>query len=255
MTDTNPVGAGGAGPLPTGDTLVVAASAPPGDAGVSSPAAPLPSGDNLQYTLTVQQAREWILAAHRKVPSERSMQRYAAEGLIAALKINTVVDGKPRTEWLYNEASLQTWLATQPIIETASAPTGDRPDSSGIAAPATPTPPDAATVAPPAALDDLAEPVGERRTLASVLIENSRLVAEVAGKDAIIAELKDEQMFLREEVRDKRTLNEYMKQIASEMLATFKSIAIETGSRGRQERDAAPMDVEIIAPGKGERRV
>ena len=66
----------------------------------------------------------------------------------------------------------------------------------------------------------------ERRSLAEVLIENARLVAQVEGKDAIITELKENSSFLREEVREARRTRDDVKNIAERMLDTLKTMAI-----------------------------
>jgi hypothetical protein len=72
----------------------------------------------------------------------------------------------------------------------------------------------------------VATPVGETRTIAEVLIENARLLAQVEGRDAMIAELKEDRTFLREEVREGRKTRDDVKNIAERMLDTLKTIAI-----------------------------
>jgi hypothetical protein len=71
----------------------------------------------------------------------------------------------------------------------------------------------------------MATPEGERRTIAEVLIENARLLAQVEGKDAIIVELKEDRTFLREEVREGRRSRDDVKGIAERMLDTLKTMA------------------------------
>ncbi len=69
-------------------------------------------------------------------------------------------------------------------------------------------------------------PTGETRTLAEILIENARLLAQVEGRDAIIAELKEDRSFLREEVREGRRTRDDVKNIAERMLDTLKTMAV-----------------------------
>ena len=71
----------------------------------------------------------------------------------------------------------------------------------------------------------MATPKGETRTIAEVLIENARLLAQVEGKDAIINELKEDRTFLREEVREGRRTRDDVKNIAERMLDTLKTMA------------------------------
>jgi hypothetical protein len=179
--------------------------------------------DDLEYTLTVGQALEQIAAARRKTPSGRSIQRYCDEGRLAAKKIRTIFG----SEWLINETSLARFIESEPIV------TGDAIDSD-IRASASPAPQpinlqtldtidsgdaSVATRAP------MATPEGERRTIAEVLIENARLLAQVEGKDAIIIELKEDRTFLREEVREGRRTRDDVKNIAERMLDTLKTMA------------------------------
>ena len=87
----------------------------------------------------------------------------------------------------------------------------------------------------------MAAPEGERRSIAEVLIENARLVAQVEVKDAIIEELKEDRSFLREEVRHARTTRDDVKNIAERMLDTLKTMAI-----GRLA--SAPLRDEALRP-------
>ena len=80
-----------------------------GDASVATITA---LADDLQYTLTVGQVLERFVAARRKVPSERSVQRYCIDGQLAAQKIRTTYG----SEWLINETSLEKLIEAQPEI-------------------------------------------------------------------------------------------------------------------------------------------
>jgi hypothetical protein len=182
--------------------------------------------NDLSYTLTVGQALEHFAVARRKPPSQRSIQRYCIEGRLAAQKIRTSYGA----EWLINEESLAQLIEAEPVV-------------SGVAGDA--NAPDLATTATPhltEALNDgsdravisvagdavapLATPEGERRTIADVLVENARLLAEVEGRDAIIEELKEDRNFLREEVREARRTRDDVKNIAERMLDTLKTMAL-----------------------------
>jgi hypothetical protein len=211
-------------PAPSGTSAATLFSSANSDAGDATVAA---LADDLEYTLTVSQAVERMTAAGRKAPSERSIQRYCIEGRLAAQKIRTVFG----SEWLINELSLTKLIESEPIV------TGDAgvATSSDIAASATPN----ATLSnsdradTPASGDagvadqtEMATPKGEKRTVAEVLIENARLLAQVEGRDAIIAELKEDRIFLREEVREGRRTRDDVKNIAERMLDTLKTMAI-----------------------------
>lgn len=183
------------------------------------------AGD-LEYTLTVGQALERFLAASRKAPSGRTIQRYCDEGRVEAKKIRTVFG----SEWLINEISLARLIGSEPIVagDTGVANSADMPPL------ASPTPLKATSsradtddigVAGDAMRSTVTPPVGERRTLADVLIENARLLAQVEGRDAIIAELKEDRSFLREEVREGRRTRDDVKNIAERMLDTLRSMA------------------------------
>ena len=196
------------------------------DNGVASDAAITALADDLEYTLTVGQALERIAAARRKTPSGRSIQRYCDEGHLAAKKIRTIFG----SEWLINETSLAKFIEAEPIV------TGDASDATGsdMTTSASPTPqplriqePDTIDngVASDAMRPPMATPKGETRTIAEVLIENARLLAQVEGKDAIINELKEDRTFLREEVREGRRTRDDVKNIAERMLDTLKTMA------------------------------
>ena len=91
----------------------------------------------------------------------------------------------------------------------------------------------------------MAAPVGERRTLADVLIENARLVAQVEGKGAIIDELKEDRNFLREEVREARKTRDDVKNISERMLDTLKTMVIGRLAASSQS-SAEPVRAEFV---------
>ncbi len=204
--------------------------------------------DDLEYTLTVGQALERFLAASRKAPSERTIQRYCIEDRLAAKKIRTVFG----SEWLINETSLARLIESEPIV-SGDANVANRSDT---ATPASPTPPkrtyseadtDVIGVAGDAMRPTMATPVGERRTLAEVLIENARLLAQVEGRDAIIVELKEDRSFLREEVREGRRTRDDVKEIAERMLDTLRSMAIGR-SIAASNPSYDPIRADVIVP-------
>ena len=93
----------------------------------------------------------------------------------------------------------------------------------------------ASSVASDASVARFAEvaPIGERRNIADVLIENARLLAVSEGKDRIIdekneqiSELRDDRAFLRDEIREARRNRDDVKNIAERMLDTLKSMAL-----------------------------
>ena len=186
--------------------------------------------DDLRYTLTVGQALVQFSHARRKIPSARSAQRNCIGGQIAAQKIRTTYG----SEWLINEDALRRFIAAQPEIAAVASDAA----TTDMAAPATPGPQNglvlapvtirssAAAVASEPASESISTPEGERRSIAEVLIENARLLARVEGKDEIIAELKEDKNFLREEVREARKTRDYVKNIAERMLDTLKAMAI-----------------------------
>ena len=198
--------------------------------------------DDLQYTLTVGQALERFVADRRKVPSERSVQRYCIDGQLAAQKIRTTYG----SEWLINETSLEKLIESQPEVSAVASdamnadmapPASPIIQKPQIIAPDTP----AIGAASDAVIKTMAAPEGERRSIAEVLIENARLFAQVEGKDAINEELKEDRSFLREEVREARRTRDDVKNIAERMLDTLKTMAI-----GRLA--SAPLRDEPLRP-------
>lgn len=228
------------GPSSSPDTT---ASSAAGDADAAQAPHVAALANDLTYTLTVGQARELFAAHSRKVPAERTIQTYCGDGILAAQKIRTSFGA----EWLINEESLLEFIAQQPIV-TAAVPA--TPAKHEIAVPlhtatASPAVSDAGDAA--AAQASL---IGERRTLAEVLIENAKLLAQIEGKEQAIkgkeetiAELKDDRAFLREEVREARQQRKDIKDIASRMLTTMENIAIA----GKLPPSSAPGDNTIIA--------
>ena len=218
--------------VPLNSTTATTASSVASDASVASPAAVAALANDLAYTLTVAQTRELFVAHNRKVPAERTIQNYCIEGNIAAQKIRTTYG----SEWLINERSLQNFIQGQPVLATATtashAPQATHTDAVPLNSATATT---ASSVASDASVARFAEvaPIGERRNIADVLIENARLLAVSEGKDRIIdekneqiSELRDDRAFLRDEIREARRNRDDVKNIAERMLDTLKSMAL-----------------------------
>jgi len=225
------------------------------DSGVAGDASVTALDQGIEFTLTVPQAMERFALTQRKVPSHRSMERYCHEGLLRGRKIKTATigdDGRRvnRNEWLINEQSLDAYIRKQPIIVVGDV--GDTTPS-----PKPPEPPQkmidsgAIGAAGVARVGELAAPIGETRSLATVLIENSKLVAQLEGKDEllmerdrVIGEIREDRMFLREELIAARALRGDVKEISQEMLRTLKAVAL----RGllEEEKKSPPVAAEII---------
>ncbi|MFM9941500.1 MAG: hypothetical protein ACKVP7_18605 [Hyphomicrobiaceae bacterium] len=229
------------------------------DASVATPTEPINTGSNtaatsvasdakvtalddgLKYTLTALEAIERFASARRRSPSLRSIQRYCDEGTIRGTKIRTTFG----QEWLINEDSLMTYIGSLPIEAVVASVASDA-NQNPIeheplnTAPATTNISDASV----AKVTGVATPVGETRSLAQVLIENAKLLAQNEGKDAVIIELKEDRSFLREEVVEARKARGDIKEIAKEMLGTLKAIALPRSIP--PPTDAHPMQAEII---------
>ena len=216
------------------------------DATLAAPVAALV--DHLAYTLTVGQARDLFATRNRKVPAERTLQNYCIEGLIAAQKIRTTYG----SEWLINAQSLDAWIERQPIV-TAAAPASHATQEPAMplnTAPASVAVSDAGVASEAHASQPAPQAAGERRTLAEVLIENARLLAQIEGKEQVIrgkeetiAELKDDRAFLRDEVREARQQRKDVKDIASRMLEAMETIAVA----GRLPPSSKPQSETVVA--------
>lgn len=169
------------------------------------------------YNVTVPQAQELFAQLRRRVPAARTIQNYCADGLIAGEKVSTATGA----EWLINDESLLAFIQSKPEVETTPmppimevTPLADRPA------------PEPAPVVSTEAAAEIEEPAPrETRTIAQMLVENARLAAElqgtrqvIEGKDETIAELKSDREFLRDEIKDKRRLNQDLKDITSQVL-------------------------------------
>ena len=257
-TPTHPIGAANASlatPTPASPLDGANVTDEAGDA--NSGTSIVASDNHLTYTLTVGQAQELIMRARRRVPSVRTLQRYCQQGKIIGKKISTtfttdngIING---SEWLINDLSLQLYIDSEPTISGGAGdansgvtpplatPTHPIGDANPLLATPGATPPlnganvtDEFGVAGDAELDkENRGPIGERRTLAELLIENAKLGAMYQGlektitsKNETIAELKDDRGFLREEIREARTLRQDVKELAMKMLQTMNDTTI-----------------------------
>jgi len=218
------------------------ASAAPAEGLAEAPAA---VADALIYNLTVPQAQQLFEDHNRRVPAERTVQNYCAEGLIAGEKVST----SSGAEWLINDRSLLRFIQSKPEL-TAAAPAPQ-------ASPAAPTPAEPTSATAPEADEEVVAMVGERRTIAEMLIENAKLLGQLETKDAVIAgkndelsrieqtnqELRSDREFLREEITDKRRLNQDLKDITSQVLELLEMGFVNRGA----QIPAAPAEPPIPA--------
>ena len=176
--------------------------------------------DDIAFTLTVGEARALFAERGRKVPAERTLQGYCNEAIIVSKKIRTTFG----SEWLINEPSLINYIELQPVMTTVrSAPHAALKDQTSLNATAATT---AGSGASAAQVAHDTEPIGERRHLADVLIENARLLAKLEGSDELVKEMRDDKKFLKDELakRDDKAI----KDIATKMLDTLQAIATKT---------------------------
>lgn len=197
--------------------------------------------DGLRYTLTALEAIERFTKARRRPPSLRSIQRYCDEETIRGTKIKTTFG----QEWLINEDSLMSYIGSLPIEAVVASVATDANQNAVPLQPLNIAPVSSnVSDAGVAKVDEMATPVGETRSIAQVLIENARLLAQNEGKDAVIIELKEDRSFLREEVVEARKARGDIKEIAKEMLGTLKAIALPRSIQSPS--DAHPVQAEII---------
>src|SRR5689334_7091198 len=91
---------------------------------------------------------------------------------------------------------------------------------------------------------ELAEPIGETRRLADILIENAKLLTQVEGRDQVISELRGDRDFLREEVREARRTRDDVKSIANRTLETLETMAL--GGKFLRSGRAPTLDHEDV---------
>ena len=217
------------------------------------------------YSLTIGEASSLMLYQRCKFASNRKVQRMCKDGLIDCRKITTTRNGQPVSEWLVNEASLLQQIETNEIkwdqdalvagaangnasrspmsdgdaIDTVDHRKSVEPardavamlDRVGNAFSGTHHQTDQAVPADGMATpvedgDALDEPIGETRSLASVLIENAKLTAQLQGTENMIEEIRGDKEFLRDELKEARAGRKDVTAIAQRMLETLETIAI-----------------------------
>lgn len=217
----------------------------PPKSGVASPATPMTNDDELQYSLTLKEVPGILKQASRKVPSARTLSRYCNEGS-NHLKCRMVKTSYGQ-EWLVNKESLDEYIDQQPI-EIESNDAALVTDANCVAGDAKAKRPVEKTLTsggmPTAVTDAKTETtIGEERSLGEVLIENERLLARNEGLKELLAEVKDDKAFLREEVRHARQYKGDMKQLTQDVLDTLTAVA--SGGRLLRERsDDGDKDVK-----------
>ena len=220
-----------------------------------------PYVDLSRYSLTIGQALDLFAHERRLAPSERTMQDYCKDGKIDCYKLQTTRDGRPITEWLINEHSLRAFIEKRPTVGDASSHNRDAtvstaPQEKPLAQPETP-PSQTAEVETEAAAVPPESPTNagtaEKRTLASMVIENAKLTAQLAGKDELIKEIKTDKAFLREEVVEARKIRGDVKELAERVLTVHERVALggmltEPASPTKED----PFHMEVNEPQNGE---
>ena len=192
-----------------------------------------PYVDLSKYSLTIGQALDLFAQERRLAPSERTMQDYCKDGKVDSYKLQTTRDGRPITEWLINEGSLRAFIEQRPTVgdasshdrgATVSSPAPEEPLTRPDMQPSHSAPVEPETTAAPESPTNAS--TSEKRTLASMLIENARLTAQLAGKDELIEEIKTDKTFLREEVVEARKIRGDVKELAERLLITHERVAL-----------------------------
>jgi len=214
--------------------------------------------NKVEYTLSIEEAQNRIAHAHRKVPAVRSMQRYCDEGKLLAIQIPVTYDNRTHAKpWFINEDSLTKFIATMPrvilgdaddavvVAATPKKRSGDANRKTGESLATLSSPKveqdQKADVAPIEVDRDAREvtpsspaqvQVPQSISLSTILLENARLEERISGRDDVItqkdiqiSELKDDKIWLREEVRENRSIRHDVKEISSELLQTIKEMA------------------------------
>ena len=248
------------------------------------------------YTLTIGEASSLLIAKRCKFASNRKVQRMCRDGVIDCYKLQTTRNGQPVSEWLVNEISLRKHIdeneikwdesaavpppvsgnasvppihhgdASEADSENKSRPVGSdhvaTPDLSGDAVG------DAShTVRQENIGDAMATPgnhgdaIGETRSLASVLIENAKLTAELGGTRSLIEEIRLDKDFLKEELTEARAGRKDVTAIAQRMLETLETIAIggklmppSPSQSPNEDKTQTAIHGEIVKPTDGDNR-
>ena len=250
--------------------------------------------DISRYTLTIGEASSLMHAKRCKFASNRKVQRMCKNGVIDCHKLSTTRNGKPISEWLVNETSLLNhienneikWDVGVGVTPIASGNANRPPNSDGDAidtvdhgksvelSPDVVAMPDRlgdasgamhhsnneaipadAMATPVENGDATVELIGETRSLASVLIENARLTAQLQGTQNLIEEVRDDKKFLREELVEARAGRKDVTAIAQRMLETLETIAIggklmqpHQDQNSDEHSDETPVSGSVVIP-------
>lgn len=249
-----------------------------------------------KYTLTIGEASYLMHAERCKFASNRKVQRMCRDGKIDCQKLQTTRNGQPVSEWLINEASLRKhideneikWDENGVVPSPVTGNTSASPFRNGVASKldgeheSGPYGPDAVATHDHsgdvnsrasranrqaikgdavATQENDGDAIGETRSLASVLIENAKLTADLEGTRSLIEEIRLDKDFLKEELKDARAGRKDVTAIAQRMLETLETIAIggklipPSPSQGADERTTPPSDHrEIVEPPDGDNR-
>ncbi|MEQ8694449.1 MAG: hypothetical protein RIC85_03875 [Gammaproteobacteria bacterium] len=201
--------------------------------------------EELEYILTIPEAQQRIVAAGRKAPSDRSMQRYAndPDHVLRGKKVSTT-QGQ---EFLFTPSSVDVFLATLPRrLIVSSVPTGA---ATGVAGDAK-TDGDADTKTEERTASSGADSAAniedvttgeEGRTVGSVLLENAKLLGQLEGaaegKEELIRAQAQTISFLQDELIEQRKHRGEVKDIADRMLGIIEGRSLPTAPK---EEDPVP---------------
>ncbi len=234
---------------------------PPSAEGTSETHRTFRKPDSSEYSLTIGEASALMHVERCKFASNRKVQHMCRNGVIDCYKLQTTRNGQPVSEWLVNDTSLRKhiedneikWDENVAVLPPVNGNVSLTPDDDGdatthsqdsISARITPDavamPDDAGNASGVAKGwekredrgDAVATPeengnaIGETRSLASILIENAKLAAELEGERQLVAEVRHDREFLREELKDARAGRKDVSAIAERMLETLETIAV-----------------------------
>ena len=205
------------------------ALASPSDAGAAGD----PYADLSNYKRTIGQAIDRFVELGRAAPKPRTMQDYCKDGKVDCYKLQTTREGKPITEWLVNDPSLDNFILMRPNVSDASDSGRDTEEEGRQPEDSTPTdefqsPERLPTVKATQSVEESggARRSSEDRTVVDMVIENAKLTAEAKGKDLLIEEMRDDKAFLREELREARKDRGDVKDLAERLLITHERVAL-----------------------------
>jgi hypothetical protein len=170
--------------------------------------------DSIDYTVSIPDAQTRHAKAHRKVPSDRTLQRHCQNGLILAIQVSvTYDDGTHAKPWMMNERSLDMHIEKQPLIvldvdaankQTSVSPPAPNPTVD--AANEELTPPVAPASAPTSPEKEVVvTKTPQMLSLQDLLLQQAKLETKlemtIEAKDAVI-KVKDEMISDLKDTRD-----------------------------------------------------